>query len=180
MMHSALLLTPVLLFLPLLAFMCQVVFRLIRPCELAELPADWLENFDPSTYYPMRGLLADDDFKFLSRQPGYDAALHRKFRQDRLKIFRQYLDSLIVDFNRLHRLAVIVVSKTEGDHSHLLTRLIRLRISFSLTVFQVEFCYLLCRFRIRSMSVSSLLANLDEMAAQLTSLRQGNLPASSY
>jgi hypothetical protein len=177
MMHSALLLTPVLLFLPLLAFTIPVLLRLIRPCQLAELPSDWLENFQTSTYYPMRSLLADDDFKFLSRQPGYDVALHRKFRQDRLKIFRQYLNRLILDFNRLHRFAVVVVFQTEGDHTPLFLRLIQLRISFSLAVFQVEFCYLLCRFRIRSMSVGSLLASLDEMATQLAGMRQASLPA---
>ncbi len=179
-MHSALLFTPVLLFVPLLAFALPVLFRLIRPCQLAELPPEWLENFQSSTYYPMRGLLADEDFKFLSRQPGYDVALHRKFRQDRLKIFREYLNRLILDFNRLHRFAVVVVSHTEGDNSHLLTRLIRLRLRFSLAVFQVEFCYLLCRLRFRSMSVGNLLANLDEMATQLAGLRQTNLPASGY
>ncbi len=167
-MHSALALMPVLIFLPFLVFALPVIFRLLRPCPLSEISPDWLENFQASTYYPMNGLLAADDFQFLSRQPGFDSSLVRKLRRDRLNIFRQYLNRLVADFNRLHRVAVLVVAQTNQDNSELFMRLIKLRIRFSLTVLRVEFSYLLCRLGAGSLSVAALLEQFDEMASQLS------------
>jgi hypothetical protein len=159
---------PVLIFLPFLVFALPVIFRLLRPCPLSEISPDWLENFQASTYYPMNGLLAADDFQFLSRQPGFDSSLVRKLRRDRLNIFRQYLNRLVADFNRLHRVAVLVVAQTNQDNSELFMRLIKLRIRFSLTVLRVEFSYLLCRLGAGSLSVAALLEQFDEMASQLS------------
>jgi len=59
---------------------------------MEEITPEWLENFSTSVYHPMEGLLADEDFRFLSRQPGFDLSLYRKLRRERLRIFRQYLN----------------------------------------------------------------------------------------
>ncbi len=69
-MPSALAYTPVLILVPLLAFLLPVLFRLMRPSQPTELTIDWFENFQVSSYNPMRGLLAQEDFQFLSSQPG--------------------------------------------------------------------------------------------------------------
>ena len=165
-MHSALLVTPVLVFLLLLAFVVPVVLRLLRPCRMSEVTPEWLDSFQTSTYYPMRGLFAADDFRFLSSQPGYDPSLVRKLRSDRLRIFRQYLDRLVLDFNRLHRYALVMVaSNTDQDQSDLFVYLIKLRVRFSMAVIRVEFCYLLCRFGWRSLAVTNLLARLEELSS---------------
>jgi len=60
---------------------------------MEEITPEWLENFSTSVYHPMEGLLADEDFRFLSRQPGFDLSLYRKLRRERLRIFRQYLNA---------------------------------------------------------------------------------------
>jgi hypothetical protein len=166
---------PLLIFLPFLVFAVPVIVRLLRPCRTSEITAEWLENFQASSYDPMNGLLDADDFQFLTRQPGFDSSLVRKLRRDRLNIFRQYLNRLVADFNRLHKVAIIVVAQTNKDNSEVFMRLIKLRLRFSLTVLQVEFSYLLCRLGAGSLSVGALLAQFDEMASQLSVLQKISL-----
>jgi hypothetical protein len=118
----------------------------------------------------MDGLLSDEDFRFLSRQPGFDFPLYRKLRKDRLRIFRQYLNRLIGDFNRLHRVARLFLVESQQDHSVLLGRLVWLRVRFAFSVLRVEAAYLCCRFGFRNMVVGGLIARLDEMSGQLNAL----------
>lgn len=112
----------------------------------------------------MRGLLDQDDFQFLSRQPGFDPSLYRKLRRDRLRIFREYLNRLVVDYNRLHTLASFVVSQSSEDQSRLFAQLLSLRFQFWLSTMQVEFSYLLCRLGARSVSIGGILQQMEEIS----------------
>ena len=161
---------PVLVFVPLLTFLTPVLFRLWRPCQVSELTAEWYETFNLASYVPMQGLLAKDDFQFLSRQPGFDPSLFRKLRRDRLRIFRQYLNRLIVDFNRLHTLARLVVSQAPDDQSVLFAKLMHLRFRFWSAILRVEVSYLVCRLGIRPVAVTEVLESLDAMTRQLACL----------
>jgi hypothetical protein len=170
--HSALAYLPVLIVIPLVVFILPVLFRLLRPCPLSEITPEWFESFHTSSYKPMQGLLAADDFQFLSCQPGFDPSLFRKLRRDRLHIFRQYLDRLIADFNRLHRLARLVISQGSEDQSRLFAQLLALKVRFSLSILQVEISYLICRFSAHAVSVRTPIQRLEEMSRHLTSLPQ--------
>ena len=86
----------------------------------------------------MELLLADDDFNFLVRQPGFESSIGKKLRQDRVRIFRQYLHRLIADFNRLHVYARYLISQGAEDQSALVMRLVWLRVRFSATVMRLE------------------------------------------
>ncbi len=164
-MPSALAYTPVLILVPLLAFLLPVLFRLTRPSQPTELTIDWFENFQVSSYNPMRGLLAQEDFQFLSSQPGFDRSLYRKLRRDRLRIFREYLNRLVVDYNRLQKLANFVVAKNEEeDHSALFAHLLKLRFGFWLSTARVEFSYLLCRLGAPTVSLGPILDYMEEIS----------------
>jgi len=141
-----------------------VLIRLRRQSLPSELTVEWFENFHISTYTPMRGLLDQDDFQFLSRQPGFDPSLYRKLRRDRLRIFREYLNRLVVDYNRLHTLASFVVSQSSEDQSRLFAQLLSLRFQFWLSTMQVEFSYLLCRLGARSVSIGGILQQMEEIS----------------
>jgi hypothetical protein len=177
-MSVALILTPVVLFGLTSVFLVPVLSRLLRRSNLAEVTPEWLENFTTAAYYPMEGLLADEDFRFLSRQPGFDFSLYRKLRADRLRIFRQYLNRLIGDFNRLHAVARFLVSQDTQDHSDMAGQLILLRLRFSLSVLRVEASYLLCRFSWRSLALGNLIAGLEDMSGQLNAISAARLAAS--
>ena len=67
--------TPLILFLAVVLLLLPVVARLLRQCHLSDVTMEWLENFCPGSYEPMEFLLADDDFEFLIRQPGFEHSL---------------------------------------------------------------------------------------------------------
>jgi hypothetical protein len=112
-------------------------------------------------------LLSDEDFKFLARQPGFDFRLRRKLRRERLLIFRQYLQKLISDFNRLHLAVRLIVSRNPEDHSHMVSQLMWLKVRFSISILRVEVSYLLCWLGLRKMYAGDLVYYLEQMSAQM-------------
>lgn len=146
------------------------LFRLVKGCKIEEVSDDWLERFSSRSYYPMENLLSGDDFQFLSRQPGFDGSLYRKFRRDRLRIYHQYLHRMIADFNRLHLLARLLISQADTDQSALLTQLIHIKIRFTATVVWAEVRYALCCLGLRTASARELIAQLDELSEVVSSV----------
>ncbi len=166
-MTSALVLTPLLLLGLVLALLVPVIVKLLKRRPIQEVTPEWLESFSVASYYPMESLLNDEDFRFLSRQPGFDLSLYRKLRRDRLHIFKQYLDRSIVDFNRLHIAVRAFLPYVEEDCSDIVSRLIWLKFRFSCAVLNAELSYLLCLIGFKSLAVRSLILQLEEMSAQL-------------
>jgi hypothetical protein len=148
----------------------SVLFRLYRPCSAEEITPEWLENFSASAYYPMQGLLSDEDFRFLAGQPGFDLSLYRKLRRERMHIFRQYLRRLILDFNRLHLAARMFIASSQTDRSDLIWGLFLLKLKFSVAVLQAEISYGLCVIGFRTLLARTMIIRLEEMSAQLTQL----------
>jgi hypothetical protein len=147
-----------------------VLRRLYRKPQLDEITPEWLESFSLDRYRSMSTLLGDDDFAFLSRQPGFDLSLYKKLRRERLAIFRQYLDRLISDFNRLHVTARMLVAQSTEDSSAVATRLIRLQFEFSKAVFRTELSYRLCRLGLCTVNVKYVLDPLQALSEQLSQL----------
>ncbi|MBV9081882.1 MAG: hypothetical protein JOZ62_04340 [Acidobacteriaceae bacterium] len=160
----------VLLFGICLVVVVPTVRKLCRRCHVEELSPEWLENFSVTSYHMMEHLLSDEDFNFLSRQPGFDLSLYRKLRRDRLYIFRQYLNRMISDFNRLHLAARLLAAQAPEDQSSLMAKLIWLKVRFSSSVVRAEFRYLLCHAGMRSLSVRVLILRLEELSAELATL----------
>ena len=163
---------PLVVVAPVLILALPVLLRLVRGCGLEEVSPEWLEGFSAALYYPMEGLLSDEDFRFLSRQPGFDASLYRKLRRDRLRIFRQYFVRLIRDFNRLHAVARALLAESKQDNTELVMKIVVLKFRFSLSVLLVEVSYWWCFVRFRPLMVKGLISKLDEMSLQLRSLAQ--------
>ena len=166
-MTSALVLAPLLLVGLLAVLFVPVFAKLFKRCPVQEITSEWLETFLVSSYYPMQGLLNDEDFTFLCRQPGFDLSLYRKLRRDRLNIFKQYLNRSIVDFNRLHTAVRTVISVSTHDCSDLAWSLIWLKLRFSFAVLKADCSYRLCLIGFQSLAVRSLLVHLEKMYVQL-------------
>ena len=162
--------TPIVLFIAILIFLLPVLARLLRQCHLSDVTPEWLEGFSPLTYQPMEFLLAEEDFEFLVRQPGFEESLHKKLKRERISIFRQYLHRLIADFNRLHVYARYLITQSQTDQSKLLAQLVWLRMRFSFTVLRVEASLVLAYFGCRPRVVSQAIARLDEMNGYLHAL----------
>ena len=168
-MLIALLLILSLIALSLLAI-APVLVRLLRDHSMDDAAWQSLESFSVSTYYPMRCLLAEEDFSFLVRQPGFDFSLYRKLRRERMLIFRQYMGRLITDFNRLHSATRFLISHSQEDHSELLIRLLKLRFRFSLSVMRAEFSFYSCWCGLSSLAAHAAIARLEEMSSEFSDL----------
>lgn len=160
-----------------LAIVVPVLFRLYRRSGIEEITPEWLENFSPEAYEPMQRLLNVDDFNFLKRQPGFDSAAIRRFRRERLRIFRQYLNRVVIDFNRLHLAARVLAAHGTDDRSALMNRLVSLKFRFGMALLQAEGSYLLCCAGSSTVSVRALVARLNEMSVQLNALSLANSAA---
>ena len=169
-MTALLLFTPLVILALGVAFLLPRLARVYTRCEIEEITPDWLENFSTSYYESMGGLLGAEDFAFLSRQPGFDLSLYRKLRRERLHIFRQYLVRLIRDFNRLHYAARLLIAHRAQDRSDLLSKLLWLKLRFSVAVMRAELSYVFCCLGLRSLAVRALILNLEEMHAQLKAI----------
>jgi hypothetical protein len=163
-------LAPLLVLVPIAGLSVPVLARLFKRCALEDISPEWLENFSAAAYHPMERLLSDEDFNFLSRQPGFDESIYRRLRRDRLRIFREYFNRLILDFNRLHCVARALAAQTEADHSELLLKLIAIKARFTLSVMRVEVSYWRCCIRQHPLAVRGLITSLEEMSQQLRSL----------
>jgi hypothetical protein len=154
------------------AFIVRIVVKLYRNYSAHETPVDWLTRFSVAHYDPMPVLLAEDDFAFLSRQPGFDLSLYKKLRRERLRIFRQYLNRIIADYNRLHAAARVLIAETQHDQSDAIRRLFSLRFKFGLAVFRAEANYLLCCVGFRTLGARTLVLRLEELSVEVIALAQ--------
>lgn len=172
MLSSVAVVAPLFLGGIILALFFPTLRWLYRRTAVEEITAEWLASFSVSAYYPMRELLSDEDFTFLSRQPGFDESLYRKLRRERLHIFQQYLIRLILDFNRLHAVARMILARNSQDRSDVVSKLMKLKLQFSAAVFQAECSYLLCCVGFRFLAARRLIAVLEDMSLQLAALSQ--------
>jgi hypothetical protein len=96
----------------------------------AELPINAEVEFSLSRYEPMARLLSDEDFDFIQSQPGFRPEIGRKFRRERRRVFRLYLQELAGDFHRLHARARAAVATLPAEHSALVGILMRSQLRF--------------------------------------------------
>ncbi len=167
-MISPIVLTSILLIAGWLLLFLPVVSKLVRRCPVEEITSEWLENFSVSAYYPMERLLNQEDFAFLSKQPGFDLSLYRKLRRERLRIFKQYLNRAIIDFSRLHALIRGIIPHLEVDCSDLVGQLVKIKLRFYFAVLRAELSYHLCLVGFKSLAVRSLILQLEDMSSQLS------------
>ena len=159
---------------PLLIYLALIVptlARLFKGTRPDEITPEWLQKFSPSIYLPMELLMSGEDFAFLSSQPGFDLSLYRKLRRDRIRIFRQYLNRMILDFNQLHLAARLAIAQSPEDHSALLPGLITLKLRFSLAVLAAEFRCTLCLFGVKTLGARRLLLHLEALNAQFQTVK---------
>ncbi len=154
----------------MVAGVAPVLCRLFKTTSLEDVTPEWLESFSVDRYRPMAGLLSNEDFAFLSRQPGFDPSLYKKLRRERLSIFDQYLQRLILDFNKLHVTARFLVARGSTDQSDMAAQLIRLQWAFRVEVLRVQLRFLLCRVGVGTVQVQTVIVRLEQMSEQLSAL----------
>ena len=122
---------------------------------------------EPGKYRPMERLLLEEDFRFLSSQPGFSARLGRRFRAERRRVFRAYLRSLSMDFGRVSKACQMLVIHAAEDRGDLAKGIIRQRLLFALGIFAVEGRLLLHAAGVGTVDVHGLVESLETMQAQI-------------
>jgi hypothetical protein len=147
-----------------------VLRKLFKKTTIEDITPEWIESFSVERYRPMMGLLSEEDFDFLARQPGFDAGLYKKLRRERLDIFHQYFSRLILDYKKLHTTARYFIAQCEDDQSELAQKLIRMRFAFALSALRVQYQFVLCQAGIGTVEARLLVTKLQQMSDQLGSL----------
>jgi hypothetical protein len=87
-------------------------------------------GFSMSRYQPMEHLLSDEDFVFLACQPGYEPKIGRRWKRERHRIFRLYLNELKHDFRQLHAEARVTAANADAESAELVGILLRQQVMF--------------------------------------------------
>lgn len=153
-----------LLALGLVGLALSYMLRTLRnPSPVAECDANWISEFSITKYRPMLRLLAEDDFRFLEQQEGYEPAIGKRLRAERLKIFRGYLRNLVRDYHRLHIGARLILVYAPEDRSDLASQLVRHRLEFAWNLMRVELNLAMYSLGIGSVDVKALIGTLDSI-----------------
>jgi hypothetical protein len=149
------------------------LFRTIASGSRKEaLPKDWENVFTSSRYRPMERLLDPVDQEFLALQPSYSRRMGRRFRANRIAIFRGYTRCLGKDFARVSDALKVFMVHASVDRSALAGLLLKQRLLFSYTMMSLEVKLALHSFgwTAPTVDVRNLVGVLDVMRAQLLAL----------
>lgn len=162
-------LTLSLLALALIGLGLTYMLRSLRnPSTVDECDANWISEFSTTKYRPMLRLLAEDDFRFLEQQEGYEPAIGKRLRSERLKIFRGYLRNLVRDYHRLHIAARLILVYSSEDRSDLASQLVRHRLEFAWNLMRVELNLAMYSVGLGTVDVRALIGTLDSMQSCIT------------
>lgn len=87
----------------------------------------------------MAALLADDDLAFLQAQPGYRAAIGARWKRERRRLFRLYLQELKSDFRGLHAQAREMIAQSGAESAGLVEVLLKQQMIFLRATVALEF-----------------------------------------
>src|SRR3984893_9617067 len=147
-----------------------VLYRTLASRQNAEVPMDQSLALAPGKYRPMERLLQEEDFLFLSSQPGFSARLGRRFRTERRRVFRAYLRSLSMDFGRVSQACQMLVIHAAEDRGDLAKGIIRQPLLLALGIFAVEGCLMLHAAGVGTVDVNGVVESLEAMQAQIQML----------
>ncbi len=150
-------------------FLCRTIASGSRK---EALPKDWENVFTSSRYKPMERLLDPADREFLAAQPSYSRRMGRRFRANRIAVFRGYTRCLGRDFARVSDALKVFMVHASVDRSALAGLLLRQRLLFNYALMSLEVKLALHRFgwSAPTVDVRNLVGALDAMRAQLRAL----------
>lgn len=153
----------------LVAAFAFVFSRLASRFDAAADAAAWLDGFSLESYAPMRRLLDQRDFEFLTKHPGYHPAIAKRLRAERRRAFIDYLGLMIGDFNQLLRIGRFMLVSSNVDRPEFARALSRHQIKFYFAV-----CAIRCKLALAPLGLRverlELLDSLENMLQQVQKL----------
>jgi len=146
------------------------LYRTLASRQEIQLPVDELLVLSADKYRPMARMLQEDDFQFLSTQPGFSPRMGRQFRTQRRRIFRAYLRSLSIDFSRLSMACHNLIIHAADDRGDLAKSLMRQRLMFTVGMVAIQGRLLLHTAGVGTVDVSGLVDSFAAMQGQIQML----------
>jgi hypothetical protein len=170
-MSTALAIAAVSIVLLAVGFLAVVVGFARRKPEAAP-DLDWCRTFSLARYRPMERLFVQEDYEFLSSQPGFKPEIYRRLQAERRRVFRRYLRSLSRDFDLLLGAAKTLILNSVEDRPDLAKMLMRQRLVFSYALATVHVRLALQGLGLGTVDVRPLVGALDALRMELRSLSQ--------
>jgi len=139
-------------------------------------PGGHSERFSLDRYQPMERLLAEEDLLFLKAQPGFRPEIGARWKRERRRIFRLYLNELKSDFRRMHAQARELVAHSGADSADLVEVLMKQQITFQWATAALEVRLALQQVGIGKLDVAPLIELIEAMRLDLAQ-RTGPLAA---
>ncbi len=98
----------------------------------------WFNDFSAFRYLPMRRLLSADEEEYWVQANGGSQARREEFRAERRRLFRDYLDLISADFQRLSQGARLSIVHATEDRSAEIERLLVLEWSLRKLLWQAR------------------------------------------
>jgi hypothetical protein len=124
-------------------------------------------EFSITRYQPLNRLLGDEDFLFLAAQPGYRPEIGKKFRRERRRVFRLYLNELAGDFRCLHARARAMVAESQEQHVELVGLLLRQQLRFWRAMAAIELRLTMHQLGVGKVDVRTLVDAFESMRLDL-------------
>ena len=142
--------------------------RLFSPQATLPPSTDWIEDLSANRYLPMERLLSDEDADFLASQPRFRGETMWRFRRERRKIFRGYLQCLKQDFERASTALQMMIIQSTYDRPELGMVLLRQKAIFQAALLGVQVRLLMhaCGWN-QVVDLQTLGASLDVLSLEL-------------
>ena len=139
------------------------------------LTAEWIDELSIERYRPMMHLLDASDLESLRSQPGYTPGMAARLRLERCQLFRGYLRSLRMDFQRVCAAVKLLMLHSSSDRPDLASVLVHRQLMFECGMILVGFRLFLYRWGLCRVDVTDLVKIFDLMRLELRRL----VPASA-
>jgi hypothetical protein len=150
----------------LIVLVCR---KLVSP---ASLPADddWPQSLSVFRYRPLERLLDDREYRRLENHPAISRKMLRRLRTRRIRLFREYLRCLSLDYGRVCQAVKLLMVHSAVDRADLARVLVRQRLIFTVRLVMSE-CWLTLHLAgVGRVDATKMVAALDNMRAELNSL----------
>jgi hypothetical protein len=136
---------------------------------------DWLDDLSFERYRLMLRLLAEEDQRFLRKQPGFSPRMAARFRTQRCQFVRGYIRSMQVDFGRICATSKVVMVQSQQDRPDLASALVRSQITFKFGLAAAQFRLFLYRWGLGRVEVTSFLKVVEQMRLELRTFVPGEI-----
>ncbi len=137
-----------------------------------DLPLDtgWIKELTVERYRPMMRLLDTGDLAFVRSQPGFTPRLESALRNQRCRLFRDYLRLLETDFGRVSMALKVLMLQSRYDRPDLASAIVRHQLAFAFGITLVRIRLAFFRLGLGAVDASILVKTFDAMRLELRSL----------